>query len=865
MDMDKPYYALTVDQVLQRCSSGLRGLSSSEAKRRLETFGPNVIGKAAQEPLWEEILEILAEPMVLLLIGAMIIFFLLGERRDAIAMLLAIVPIVGIEFIQEYRTARAIRALSRLVEPRARVLRNGTEDMIASHDVVPGDILLLRAGDLVTADARLIETNYLAVDESLLTGESTPIDKHAQVLPDGTAIPERLNMAFAGTKIVEGAAKAIVVATGQQTEYGTIGQLTLAVKAEKTPLERKARQLTRWLALFGGEVTIAVVCIGILQGAGLLPAILRGLAVAMAAIPEELPVIFTVFLALGVWHMARQQALLRKIHAVEALGSVTTICVDKTGTLTQGELTIAKMCCDGQVVTPSDRTLTRCQPFFALPWLLRADPYRDPFEQGIEAFLAAHPEIAHPTAGWQVVQEYPFDPRRKRRSTLLSDAEGRWLLLTRGAPEYVLEICRAAPQEREWILRANTQVAQEGLRVLAYAHRVLSDVPSSRDDIEMQLVFDGLIGFDDAIREAVPAAIRQANDAGVRVVMITGDQEATALVVAGTLGLDHHAGVMTGQELERLSDEALRGRLGETSIFTRVLPAQKLRIVQALKARGEIVAMTGDGINDAPALRAADIGIAMGQRGTEIAREAATMVLLDDNFATIITAIREGRRIYANIQKAITYFTSAKIALLGFVLLNGFLTLPLALLPLHIVWMELIIDPTSSLVYQAEPAAPDLLTRKPRSPKEPLLSKRLLAKLVSQGLTMLAGTFVTYWWALHAVMGELKARTLAFSVLVLGQLFLVLVNRSERLPLWRLSLTSNPFLLGIILFIMLTQGVIVYWPPIQRVFRTTALMPREWLLVLGIAAASTLWFELFKWIVITRHGHRPADSQPEAA
>lgn len=660
------------------------------------------------------------------------------------------------------------------------------------------------------------------------------------------------------------AAKAIVVATGRQTEYGAIGQLTLAVKAEPTPLERKARQLTRWLGLFGGGVTIAVVGISILEGAGLLPAMLRGLAVAMAAIPEELPVIFTLFLALGVWHMARQQALLRKIHAVEALGSVTTICVDKTGTLTKGELTITKMCCDGHVVTPFDRTLTRCQPFLALPWLLKADPYRDPFEQGLQAFIAAHPEIAHPIPGWQVVQELPFDPRRKRRSTLLWDAAGRWLLLTRGAPEYVLELCDTSPQDRQQILRANTAFAQEGLRVLAYAHRVLSNVPSCRDELEGQLIFDALIGFDDALREAVPTAIRQAQDAGVQVVMITGDQEATALVVARRLGLAHQGGVITGHELERLSDEALRARLGETGIFARVLPAQKLRIVQALKARGDIVAMTGDGINDAPALRAADIGIAMGQRGTEIAREAATMVLLDDNFATIVTAIREGRRIYGNIQKAVNYFTSAKIALLGFVLLNGLLKLPLALFPLHIVWMELIIDPTSSLVYQAEPADPEQLKRKPRSPKEPLLSKRLLAKLVSQGLTMLAGTFLTYWWALQAGAGELKARTLAFSVLVLSQLLLVLVNRSDRHSFWRLPLTTNPFLLGIILFTVLTQCVIIYWPSIQSVFRTTALMPREWLFVLGVAAASTLWFEALKWIVVRRHGHQPADCQPEA-
>lgn len=849
--MTKSFYSLNASQLLQRFKANPHGLSSREAKKRLAQYGPNTLAEEEKESLLEKIWEAIREPMVLLLLLAMLLFFFFGDKGDALIMLIfGIIPIVAIEFFLESRTEKTLAALTKLIEPKVHVLRDGQEQLILSEELVPGDIVVLQVGDVVTADARLIETNYLTIDESSLTGEPIPVEKDTKPLTNqNLSITDQTNMVFAGTKIAEGEGKALVVTTGKNSEYGKISELTLSLKVEKTPLEKKANEFTKWLALAGGGVTAFIVLIGIVQGIGIVPAILRGLASAMAAIPEELPIIYTVFLAVGVWQMAKKKALIRRMPAVETLGSVTTICTDKTGTITRGELGVEKLFCTGEVVKSSGSNFAACKTFFSFPWLLKTNDAQDPFEKGLQGFVDTHTSLFPSLASWIAVEEFPYDPKTKARSSVVKNPVKQFVVLTRGAPEFIVEMCNASKEEKERVLRANTKFAEEGLRVIAFVYKTMKDSPKNRADAESNLTFAALIGFHDPIRTEVADALKLAKQAGIRVIMITGDQKATALSIAEKICLSSKE-VLTGSDLATFSDEELKKHVKQTNIFARVLPQDKLRIVQALKSLGEVVSMTGDGVNDAPALKAADIGVAMGIRGTEVAREASKMVLLDDNFSTIIVAVREGRRIFDNIQKSMSYFTSMKIVLLGFVTLNGLFNLPLAFFPIHIVWMELITDPTSSLVYQTEPAEPGLMHRQPRPPQTPLLPKNLFLKLITQGLAILAGTFGAYFYALSQGMDVAHARTITFSILVVSQMFLVLINRSEETPIWKMPLTTNKFLITIIVLTAIMLPLIVYVPFLQTIFKTAALTMNNWLIVIVIALVSTLWYEGVK---LTRH------------
>jgi P-type Ca2+ transporter type 2C len=813
-----------------------RGLSTAEAEARLTRVGPNLPFAEEEESIWEEILELFREPMILLLIAVMVVYFLLGEHEDALIMLGAIVPIAAIEVLQETRTARAIRALKALVSPTAAVLRDGQVQTIPSTQMVPGDILLLDAGDIVAADARLLTANNLQVDESALTGEAMPQTKDAQAsVTPSVPLFEQPTMVFGLTAVQSGAGRAVVVETGPRTEYGQIGKSLAAVEIRKTPLQERSETFTRRLAIAGFLVTLGVFGLGLLQGLGVLPALLRGLSLAMAAIPEELPIILTVFLALGVRDMTRRHALIRKLTAVETLGSVTTICTDKTGTLTEGQLSVSRLFWRGRDWSAEDAPPAVVSEIAAL---FAPQPSDDWLDQAVHRYLVTHNLPPPP----QIVAEFPFDRQRRVRTTVQALADGQYHVVTRGAPEQVLAHSVLSDADRTAAPAVNEAFASAALRVIGVAEKMVPAIPASAAEAETGLTFVGLLGLTDPLRSEVPAAIAAAHTAGVRVMLITGDQPLTATAIARAAGLIHPDRVVLGHELADLDEAAIARQLQDVTAVARALPLLKLRIVRALQAQGQVVAMTGDGVNDAPALKAADIGIAMGRRGTEVARGAAPMVLADDNFATIVAAMAEGRRIYANIQKAINFFAGSKVAILGFVLLNSVLALPLALLPIHIVWLELVVDPMSSAVYQAEPADADLMRQPPRPRSEALVPRSLLIRILAQGAAILAAAFGGYVALLQSGTIE-RARTVAFSVLVLALLLLVLVNRSPRPFAWRVGQRANPLLLAIVALSVVLQVAIVSWPPLQRLFTTTTLSLTEWALALGLAALSTIWFE----------------------
>jgi len=818
-----------------------RGLSTTEAETRLARVGPNLPFAEEEESIWEEILELFREPMILLLIAVMVVYFLLGEREDALIMLGAIVPIAAIEVLQETRTARAIRALKALVSPTAAVLRDGQVQTIPSMQVAPGDILVLDAGDIVAADARLLTTNNLQVDESALTGEAMPQTKDARAgVTPGVPLFEQPTMVFGLTAVQSGAGRAVVVETGPRSEYGQIGKSLATVETRKTPLQMRSETFTRLLAIAGFVVTLGVFGLGLLQGLGLLSALLRGLSLAMAAIPEELPIILTVFLALGVRDMTRRHALIRKLTAVETLGSVTTICTDKTSTLTEGQLSVSRLFWRGRDWNAKDAPPVVVGEIGAL---LAPQPSDDWLDQAVQRYLATR-DLPPPP---QVVAEFPFDRQRRLRTTVQALADGQYHVVTRGAPEQVLAHSALSNADRTAAQAANEAFASTALRVIGMAEKIVPVIPASAAEAEAGLTFVGLLGLTDPLRSEVPTAIAAAQSAGVRVMLITGDQPLTATAVARAAGLSHPERVVLGHELADLDEAAIAHQLKDVTAVARALPLLKLRIVRALQAQGQVVAMTGDGVNDAPALKAADIGIAMGRRGTEVARAAAPMVLADDNFATIVAAMAEGRRIYANIQKAINFFAGSKVAILGFVLLNSVLALPLALLPIHIVWLELVVDPMSSAVYQAEPADADLMRQPPRPRSEALVPRSLLIRILAQGAAILAAAFGGYVALLQS--GTIEcARSVAFSVLVLALLLLVLVNRSARPFGWQVGQGANPLLPAIVALSVLLQVAIVSWPPLQRLFTTTTLSLTEWALALGLAMLSTVWFEGVKAI-----------------
>lgn len=837
-------------------SSAFPGLTEAEATKRLQRVGPNELPSRADRGLLTIAWEVFREPMFLLLVAAGSLYLVLGKLQDALMLLGFVFVVMGITILQERRTEHALEALRDLSSPRALVLREGKQRRIPGREVVPGDFLLLAEGDRVPADALLRAGVHVSVDESLLTGESVPVRKtpsergRALDAPGGDDLPS----VFSGTLITAGQGVAEVLQTGLQTELGKIGKALQQVEPDTTFLQKETGRLVKVLAIVGLVACGLVVILFALTRGGSAAVwkegLLAGVTLAMAILPEEFPVILTIFMALGAWRISRSRVLTRRLPAIESLGSATVLCVDKTGTLTLNQMTLKQLEVQGQTQDLSQTSSILPESFQELMSCAilasRSDPF-DPMELALhvagETWLM-DTEHLHPD--WALFREYALTPELLAVSHVWSCGSAtldELVVATKGAPEAVVAMCGMTEAARSEIAERAGIMASQGLRVLGVARGLIrpSDLPESQRDLS--LVFVGLLGLEDPIRPTVPAAVAECQTAGIRVVMITGDFPATAQSIARQAGISDPDKVLSGADLDQMSDAALAERVHDVSVFARVVPAQKLRLVLALKADHEVVAMTGDGVNDAPALKAAHIGVAMGGRGTDVAREAAALVLLDDDFTSIVAAIKLGRRIYDNIRKAVDFTFAVHIPIAGLSLLPLFFPgWPLLLLPIHIVFLELVIDPSCSLIFEAEAAESDVMQRPPRAAEERLFSLSSIGLALLQGATALAACLVVYALARRAH-GDEVARALTFAALVVSFMGIILVNRS-----WTLSLLGSLRQPNAALWWVLggTSGFLALaltWPVAQRVFHFAPVAGGDLLLACLAGFASILWFE----------------------
>ena len=836
----------------------LTGLSEAQAAQRLKEDGYNELPTSRRRSVFAIALDVVREPMFLLLVACGAIYLGMGREHlgDALMLLGFVFVVMGITLVQERRTERALEALRDLSSPRALVIRDGARHRIAGREVVRGDLVILTEGDRVPADARVLHGISLSVDESLLTGESAPVRKAAAGGDEAIGRPggDDLPFVFSGTLVTQGQGIAEVLATGLETEIGKIGKALRTLKPQKTLLQRETARLVRTLAVVGLSLCAVVVIIyGLTRGntwAAWEQGLLAGIAMAMATLPEEFPVVLPIFLALGAWRISQNRVLTRRTAAIETLGAATVLCVDKTGTLTMNAMTISRLdaggeCFDAQ--DPDARTLP--EQFHELLEFGILASKRDPFDPMDKAFKALGDRCLvrteHLHDNWTLVQEYPLSPALLALSHVWKSPDGTDLVIAaKGAPEAVADLCHLDAARMDELSRRIAVLADQGLRVLGVAKGRFrqAPLPDGQHDFEFSLV--GLVGMADPVRPMVPEAIQECYRAGIRIIMITGDYPGTAQKIGREIGLRDADRIITGPELDRMSNELLAERIRQANVFARVVPEQKLRIVRALAANREVVAMTGDGVNDAPALKAAHIGIAMGGRGTDVARESSDLVLLDDDFSSIVQAVRLGRRIFDNIKKAIAYIFAIHVPIAGLSFIPVlFSDWPLILLPIHIVFLELIIDPACSVVFEAEEAEADIMRRPPRNPRERLFGFRAIGMSLLQGASVLAVVLGIFLVSRSYGESQDMGRALAFTTLVVANLGLILTNRSwSRTVIGTLKLPNKALwwvLGGAAIFL----AVALYVPALQGLFHFTAPNAESLALCLAAGAASVLWLE----------------------
>ncbi len=814
-----------------------RGLTTLEAERRLQQFGPNLLtpGRRRGTTL-KTLLKALTDPMALLLMVAAPTYAVLGDTASAAFTAAAILPVAGIDVFLEQRAEGALEQLRELTAPTARAIRDGEERLIPVETLVPGDAVVLEEGDYVAADGEIIEGLYLSTNESALTGESATVAKSSG--GDGEA-----GLVFAGTYVVAGHGVMQVTSTALSTRIGQIAHLVAQSSPTRTPLQQSVQSLIKKLSVLAVALCIAIVAVQLAYGASVGDALLAGISLAIVAVPEEYAIVFTLYLALGAWRLSRENSLVRRLVGVETLGSTSVICADKTGTLTMGELTVTEVAPLRK--TPGAETAILESAVLAC----ETRPF-DPLDLALLTFSDS--KGVRIRDGATLVQDYPFDPALKYLSHVWQIRDG-YRIGTKGALEGVLEASHASADTRRAAQAANRELAQQGYRVIAIAGGDLAASSGSREEDEKTLEFLGLVGFVDPVREGVAEALDLCKQAGVRVLMITGDHPITATAVGASLGLSDGDSntVCTGDELDTLSDAELALRIDETSIFARTRPEQKYRIVQVLRAKGEVVAMTGDGINDAPALRQADVGIAMGRRGTEVAREAATLVLLDDNFATIVTAVREGRRIFDNLRRAFLYLIAFHVATLVAAIAVPLLHRPLLLTPVILVLLEVILHPIVSFVFVNDPLNPQIMRRPPRPRSEALLRLRDIVLPILTGLTIAAGSLGLYLGRILEGAPTEEARTTALIAIVVGQILLVLVLRSPDEPFWR-NAGKNP---AVAISISGAFGIllaVVFVPGLNHLMELRSPGATWWLISLAVAAVAATWMEPLKSMLAAR-------------
>ena len=841
--------------------SSLQGLSRQEAAQRLAADGPNDIGLASRRSLFMRVLDLLHQPMFSLLLAAALLYVVLGDLVEGLTLSVFVLAVLAMTFVQEGKTEAAIAALQALSQPHAQVLREGKLLKIPAREVVTGDLLWLQEGDRIAADGWLVQCEHLQIDESLLTGESVPVHKQASARPTpgepALAGGDHSPVVYASSFVVAGQGLARVSATGPRSQVGRIGQMLGYATEASTPLQRQTSKLVKRLALLVLVLCSTLVIVQGLRDGQWMTALLSGIALAMAILPEEYPVVLTLFPALGARRLTQAGVLTRRLASLEALGAMSVLCTDKTGTLTENRMTVTALAI-GAAQSPQ-----------LLVWSADARPLiGEAFHPLIEhAILASAPvpfdpmESAFHTLGREqlgaegypaqdraLVRTYPLSTRLKAISHVWSSGDGQdFTVSAKGAPEAVMDLCHMSePQRARWTTEVE-QMAAQGLRVLAVAQGRCAGEPWPDNVHDFSFEWVGLLGLTDPLREGIPNAVAECRSAGIRVIMITGDHPATAQVIARQAGL---AGgdILTGAGMDDLDDTTLRARLRSVSVCARITPAQKLRIVQTLQAMGETVGMTGDGVNDAPALRSAHVGIAMGLRGTDVAREAAALVLVDNQFTAIVQGIRRGRQIYDNLQKSMRYIFAVHIPIAGMALLPMAAGLPPLLLPMHVALLELIIDPACSIAFEKEPADPRLMQRPPRDAGAPLLGRQVIAWSLVQGLCVLAAVALSHAWAQHQQLGQNQARTMAFITLVLGNSALIMVNRAPPEQPWSSFRVSNPAALVVIVAALMLLMVCIHMPWLARALAFEPIDSAAWGVASGLAVLGLVVVAALQWL-----------------
>ncbi len=818
------------------------GLTRSEAQARLDAEGFNELPRTRRRSPLRIVLDVLREPMLALLLAGGMVYLALGNREEALILLVFACLSVGITVVQEARTERVLEALRDLTSPRALVIREGVRQRIAGREVVRGDLIVLAEGDRVPADARLLQATDLAADESLLTGEAVPVRKLAgKAEPGARPGGEDQPMVYSGSLIVRGTALAEVTATGPHSEIGRVGTTLGQLEIETPQLQRQIRRLVLVFATLGAAVSLTVVLLyGFLRG-GWLEGTLAGIAVGMAMLPEEFPMVLAVFMAMGAWRISKARVLTRRASAIETLGSASVLCTDKTGTLTENRMTVAQLRLpDGRAASIGPALPDAFRELVAAGTMASApDPF-DPMEKAFHALSLADLRAGEtlPGAGRRLVHSYALSPDLLAMSQVWDAADGGLQVAAKGAPEAIARLCRLEPAARAALTVQVDQMAQAGLRVLAVAEAAFAGqaLPDSQRDFRFRLL--GLVGLADPLRASVPGAVAQCQTAGIRVIMITGDYPATARAIAAQAGLSGDR-VIDGADLARMSDADLALAVQDVTIFARIMPEQKLRIVTALKAGGAVVAMTGDGVNDAPSLKAAHIGVAMGRRGTDVAREAASIVLLDDDFGSIVTTIRLGRRIYDNLRKAISFILAVHVPIAGLALMPLLFGLPLLFGPVHIAFLEMVIDPVCSLVFEAEQDEEGVMDRPPRRPAEPLFSGPTILWSLLQGVLVLAVSATVYLLAPDQGLSADQTRGLTFATLVSGVVALILVDRSLSSSILTALQRPNRALAVVVPVVAALLAVTLTWQPARDLFGFAALQP-IFLAIPALAAVGVL-------------------------
>jgi Ca2+-transporting ATPase len=833
--------------------NSLQGLTDEEVMERLASDGYNELPSTEKRTIFHILFEVIREPMFLLLIACGGLYLILGDVQEALMLLGFVFVVIGITIYQEQKTEKALDALRDLSSPRALVIRNSEQMRIAGKDVVRDDIILISEGDRIPADSVLLSSTNLLADESLLTGESVPVAKKAWNGVDEMGRPggDDQPFVYSGTMVVKGQAIGQVRLTGPRTEMGKIGKALQTLETEDTNLQKQTGVIVKRFAFVGLILCLIVIVVFGLTRGNWLEGLLAGITLAMATLPEEFPVVMTIFLALGAWRISRRKVLTRRVQAIEMLGAATVLCTDKTGTLTLNRMTVTKILAKQRIHDIAMRQVALAEELHeVVEYSILASP-TDPFdpmekamkELGTRTLL----NTEHLHENWTFLREYPLSEKLLAMSRVWQSPDGQdFVIAAKGAPEAIGDLCHLTPTQTTEMETSIEQMASQGLRVIGVAKAVFNanQLPDTQHDFNFEMV--GLLGLADPVRPGVPEAVAECYTAGIRVIMITGDYPATARSIAGQIGLKPLDDIITGYELDQMSDAELQRRIRKTCIFARAVPEQKLRIVGALKANGEVVAMTGDGVNDAPALKAAHIGIAMGGRGTDVARESAALVLLDDNFASIVSAVRMGRRIFDNLKKAMTFIFSVHIPIAGMSLLPVLFKWDLALMPVHIVFLELIIDPACSVVFEMEEDEKDIMQRKPRAIQEPLFGRQMVLNGLVQGLSVLIIVALIYGLTLSQGYSAEKARLLSFTSLVIGNLGLIYTNRSWTRSIFATLRIPNKSLWwvtgGALGFLILVSVV----PFLRDLFKFEAITVWEYLACFSAGVVSILASESVK-------------------